>query len=128
MANRDLTINGESEEHKKGNEVSANFSDEEKVVIKLYKDKLNLSSTADVIQYGVGSQTKVSNFSNEILKQVRTRDMGGAEDILLNLRADIKSFDENLNKKPLIPFFDNLKKKVKRMRTEYQSVEKNIHQ
>src|SRR5690606_8060501 len=80
------------------------------------------------IQYGVGSQTKVSNFSNEILKQVRTRDMGGAEDILLNLRADIKSFDENLNKKPLIPFFDNLKKKVKRMRTEYQSVEKNIHQ
>jgi len=81
-----------------------------------------------VIQYGVGSQTKVSNFSNEILKQVRTKDMGGAEDILLNLRSDIKSFDENLNKKPLIPFFDNLKKKVKRMRTEYQSVEKNIHQ
>jgi uncharacterized protein YaaN involved in tellurite resistance len=46
----------------------------------------------------------------------------------LNLRTDIKSFDEKLNKKPLIPFFDNLKKKVQRLRTEYASVEKNIHQ
>src|SRR5690606_2600888 len=117
MANLDLTINGDREEHKKGNEVSANFSDEEKAIIKQYKDKINLSSTTDVIQYGVGSQTKVSNFPNEILRQVRTKDMGGAEDILLNLRSDIKSFDDNLNKKPLIPFFDNLKKKVKRMRT-----------
>src|SRR5690606_9049687 len=115
MANLDLTINGDSEEHKKGNEVSANFSDEEKAIIKQYKDKINLSATTDVLKYGVGSQKKVSNLSNGILKQVRTRDMGGAEDILLNLRADIKSFDENLNKKPLIPFFDNLKKKVKRM-------------
>jgi len=128
MANLDLTIYDDNEENKTGKEVSVNFSDEEKAIIKQHKDKINLQSTTDVIQYGVGSQTKVSNFSNEILKQVRTKDMGGAEDILLNLRSDIKSFDENLNKKPLIPFFDNLKKRVQRMRTEYQSVEKNIHQ
>ena len=128
MANLDLTTYDDNDENKKSQDVAVNFSDEEKAVIKQYKDKINLTSTTDVIQYGVGSQTKVSNFSNEILKQVRTKDMGGAEDILLNLRSDIKSFDENLNKKPLIPFFDNLKKKVKRMRTEYQSVEKNIHQ
>lgn len=128
MANLDLTTYDDNGENKKSTDVSVNFSDEDKAAIRQYKDKINLTSTTDVIQYGVGSQTKVSNFSNEILKQVRTKDMGGAEDILLNLRSDIKSFDENLNKKPLIPFFDNLKKKVKRMRTEYQSVEKNIHQ
>ncbi|WP_149913942.1 toxic anion resistance protein [Sphingobacterium cavernae] len=109
-------------------EIQVNFSEEDKAVIKQYKDKINLQSTTDIIQFGVASQTKVSNFSNEILKQVRTKDMGGAEDILLNLRSDIKSFDENLNKKPLIPFFDTLKKKVQRLRTEYASVEKNIHQ
>ncbi|MCA5005029.1 toxic anion resistance protein [Sphingobacterium bovistauri] len=112
----------------KSQEMQVHFSEEEKAVIKQYKDKINLQSTTDIIQFGVASQTKVSNFSNEILKQVRTKDMGGAEDILLNLRSDIKSFDENLNKKPLIPFFDTLKKKVQRLRTEYASVEKNIHQ
>ncbi|TDS10388.1 toxic anion resistance protein [Sphingobacterium paludis] len=127
MANLDLTITDDGQEDK-SKAMAVNFTPEEKSQIEQYKSKINLTSTTDVIQYGVGSQTKVSNFSNEILKQVRTKDMGGAEDILLNLRSDIKSFDENLNKKPLIPFFDNFKKKLQRMRTEYQSVEKNIHQ
>ncbi|MGO1244197.1 MAG: toxic anion resistance protein [Sphingobacterium sp.] len=127
MANLDLTVSDDNNENK-NKSLDVNFTPEEKNAIQQYKDKINLTSTTDVIQFGVGSQTKVSNFSNEILKQVRTRDMGGAEDILLNLRSDIKSFDEKLNKKPLIPFFDNVKKKVKRMKTEYQSVETNIHQ
>ncbi|MBE8719854.1 toxic anion resistance protein [Sphingobacterium pedocola] len=126
MATIDLTTYDDSAD--KNNEIQVNFTDEEKALIKQYKDKINLNSTTDIIQFGVSSQTKVSNFSNEILKQVRTKDMGGAEDILLNLRSDIKSFDENLKKKPLIPFFDNMKKKIQRMRTEYASVEKNIHQ
>jgi len=127
MSTIDLTTYDDNTPNK-SQEIQVNFSEEEKAVIKQYKDKINLQSTTDIIQFGVASQTKVSNFSNEILKQVRTKDMGGAEDILLNLRSDIKSFDENLNKKPLIPFFDTLKKKVQRMRTEYASVEKNIHQ
>lgn len=109
-------------------DLSVNFSAEERAQIEQYKDKINLNSTTDIIQFGVGSQSQVSNFSNEILKQVRTKDLGGAEDVLINLRGDLKSFDENLNKKPLIPFFDNLKKRIKRIKTEYDSVEKNIHQ
>ena len=126
MANLNLATFDDDNDKNKPAEV--NFTPEEQALIKQYKDKIELTNTTNVIQYGVGSQVKVSNFSNEILKQVRTKDMGGAEDILLNLRSDIKSFDENLNKKPLIPFFDNFKKKIQRMRTEYQSVEKNIHQ
>lgn len=126
MANLELT---EFEDNKDNNkEVSVNYTSEEKAIIQQHKDKIDLTSATNVIQFGVGSQSKVSNFSNEILKQVRTKDMGGAEDILLNLRDDVKTFDANLNKKPLIPFFDTMKKKLQRMRTEYQSVEKNIHQ
>lgn len=125
MANLDLTITGEENQGKK--EVPIEFSEEEKKQIEQYKDNINLNSTTDIIQFGVGSQTNISNFSNEILKQVRAKDLGGAENILLNLRSNIKSFDENINKKPLIPFFYNLKKKIKRLKTEYASVEKNIH-
>jgi len=127
MANLDLTI-PDNQQDGAQKPVPVHFTDEEKAIIRQHKAQINLSSATDVIQYGVGSQTKVSNFSNEILKQVRTKEMGGAEDILLNLRADIKSFDEKVDKKPLLPFFDNIKKKIQRMRTEYQSVEKNIHQ
>ncbi len=126
MGNIDLVnFDQQGDELSKSNE---KFSGEDKAIIQQYKDSINLTSTTDIIQYGVKSQTKVSNFSNEILKHVRAKDMGGAEDVLLNLQGDIKSFDENINKKPLIPFFDTLKKKVTRLRTEYASVEKNIHQ
>lgn len=127
MSTIDLTTY-EGSEKDKSQDLQVNFSAEDQALIKQYKDKINLNSTTDIIQYGVASQTKVSNFSNEILKQVRTKDMGGAEEVLINLRTDIKSFDENLNKKPLIPFFDTVKKKIKRLRTEYASVEQNIHQ
>lgn len=127
MSIMDLTTYDDPNEEK-GQDVQVNFTDEEKALIQQYKEKINLQSTTDIIQYGTASQVKVSNFANEILKQVRTKDMGGAEDILLNLRSNIKSFDEKLNKKPLIPFFDSMKKKIQRLRTEYASVEKNIHQ
>jgi len=110
------------------NKSSEQFSAEDKALIQQYKENINLTSTTDVIQFGVKAQIKVSNFSNEILKQVRTKDMVGAEDVLLNLQSEVKSFDQHINKKPLIPFFDSMKKKVQRMRTEYASVEKNIHQ
>src|SRR5690606_16823257 len=127
MANLDLTNLDDDQNKNKPGEIAVNFTEEEKGLIQQYKDKINLKSTTDIIQFGVGSQSNVSNFSNEILKQVRTKDLGGAEDILLNLRGEIKNFDEKLNKKPLIPFFDNIKKKIGRLRTEYASVEKNIH-
>lgn len=132
MADLDLTkYNGDHEpqnDKPTNMDMSVNFSDEEKAQIAQYKDKIKLTSTMDIIQFGVGSQSKVGSFSNEILRQVRTKDLGGAEDILINLRTDIRSFDENTRKKPLIPFFDSLKKRISRIRTEYASVEKNIHQ
>lgn len=130
MAELDLAqYGGDSEKPKDTSmDMSVNFTDEERTKIAQYKDKINMTSTMDIIQYGVGSQSQVGNFSSEILKQVRTKDMGGAEDILINLRSDIRSFDENTRKKPLIPFFDNLKKRITRIKTEYASVEKNIHQ
>ncbi|MGO1597636.1 MAG: toxic anion resistance protein [Sphingobacterium sp.] len=127
MANLDLTDLNDDQNQDVSKQVQVNFTEEEKVLIQQYKDKINLKSTTDIIQFGVGAQSNVSNFSNEILKQVRAKDLGGAEDILLNLRSEVREFDDRVKKKPFFPFFDNMKKKIGRMRTEYASIEKNIH-
>src|SRR5690606_31387836 len=66
--------------------------------------------------------------SNKSLKLARTDDMGGAEDIELNVPAEIQSFGVNVKQQPLIPLFDTMNQKIVRMRTDYASVEKNIHQ
>lgn len=115
-----------SNENDSNKELSVEFTAEEKKKIEEYKGKINLDSTSDIVQYAVGSQSEVSSFSNEILKKVKTRELSGAENILLDLRSNIKSFDKSTKKKPLIPFFDSLKKKARRLKNEYTSVEKNI--
>lgn len=107
-------------------EISVDFSADDREKIEEYKKKINLDSTSDIIQYAVGSQTDVSNFSNEVLKKIKTRELSGAEDILLDLRSNIKEFDKARDKKPLLPFFNTVKKKLQRMKNEYVSVEKNI--
>src|SRR5690606_36807565 len=109
----DLTTYDDPNEEK-GQDVQVNFTDEEKALIQQYKEKINLQSTTDIIQYGTASQVKVSNFANEILKQVGTKDMRGAGNILLNLRYYVQTFDEKLNKKPLMPFFGSVEKKIQR--------------
>lgn len=109
-------------------DIIVNLTEQDKAKVEEYKKQINLNSTTDIIQYGVSSQNKVSQFSSEILKQVKAKDSGDAEKILLDLRSGLKSFDENINKKPLIPIFSSLKKRIARMRSEYQSVEKNINQ
>lgn len=120
----DQTLVPSDDDSKK--ELSVDFSAEDRKKIEEYKEKINLDSTSDIIQYAVGSQTEVSNFSNEILKKIKTRELSGAENILLDLRSNIKEFDKARDKKPLLPFFNTMKKKIQRMKNEYVSVEKNI--
>ena len=66
MANLDLTHLNDDQEKNKPAEIPVNFTEEEKALIQQYKDKINLKSTTDIIQFGVGTQSNVSNFSNEI--------------------------------------------------------------
>ena len=108
--------------------VKVTFSAEEEKKIQEYKNNINLESTSDIIQYGVDSQEKVNSFSTEVLKQVKGKDLNGAEEILFDLQSQIKNFNQKVGKKPLLPFFNSLQQRIKRMRTQYASVEKSIHQ
>lgn len=124
MALQDLTVNEPSKTPEQTNII---LSADDQKKIDEYKSKINLGATTEIVQYGLSSQNKVSAFADEILKQVKTKDLGSAQDILIDLKTNIKSFDEATNKKSLIPFFDSITKKIKRMKTQYTSVEKNIH-
>lgn len=125
MAFQDLTIldNNTNDENNK-----PVFTPEDQKKIEEYKNQIDFSSTTGIVQYGLPSQNKVSAFSDEILKQVKTQDLGSAQDILLELKGNIKNFDEEANKKSFLPFFDSIAKKIRRLKDQYTSVEKNIHQ
>ncbi|MDM1355771.1 toxic anion resistance protein [Myroides marinus] len=108
-------------------EVSVEFTPQDLQQIESYKKSIDLSNTTQVIQYGASSQLKASTFATEILKQVQTKDLGETSNLLVSLREDVKSFEGIANKKSLFPMFDNIKKKIGRLQTQYSKVETNIN-
>jgi len=102
------------------------FTPDERNKIEKYKAEINLTSANDVIQYGLSSQNKISSFSTTILNQIQTHELGAAQNILIDLRTDIKDFDQSASKKSFLFFFDSINKRIKRLRYRYAKIRDNI--
>jgi uncharacterized protein YaaN involved in tellurite resistance len=105
-----------------------NLSIEEREKVELYKSKIDLSSKSNIIQYGAASQNQMVAFSEEVLRQVRTKDMGAVGDTLAGLVSDLKVFDKAMNQSGIRKYFQRLKKKIIRIKAEYTKIEKNVVQ
>ena len=114
-------------------EKSLNFDDlskEEKAAIEEFNEKLDLTDTTQILQYGVAAQEKISKFSDSILEDVKTRNTGEVGDLLADLVSQIKSFDKDVSgtaKKNLIEkLFTSAKKEFDYIVAKYSKIEKNI--
>lgn len=99
--------------------------DEEKMVDE-FVDKIEISNLNSILEYGVGAQKKVSDFSQSTLNNVKTKDLGEIGDILSNVVHELKNFEENEEKKGILGFFKKSKDKVSQMKIKYENVDKNI--
>ncbi|GHT40511.1 tellurium resistance protein [Bacteroidia bacterium] len=101
---------------------------EEQDKVAIYKSKIDLNSQNGIIQYGVESQTKMVSFSENVLSQLRNKDIGAVGEILSGLVAELKTFDKSINQPGILNFFRSLKKKILHIKAEYSKVEKNVAQ
>ena len=67
---------------------------EEQKMVDDFAAQIDLTNTQMVMQYGAGSQKKIADFSETALSSVRTKDMGEIGDLLTNVVAELKNFDE----------------------------------
>ena len=106
------------------------LSKEEQKAIDEFNDKLDITDTTQVLQFGSAAQDKISEFSDSILEDVKTKNTGEVGDLLSNLVSEIKSFDRDISssqKKGLIEkLFNNAKKEIDRIIAKYSKIEKNI--
>jgi len=130
------TIEGlvsEKEITEKKIEKSLNYdelSKEEKEAIEEFNSKLDINDAAQILQYGVAAQEKISKFSDSILEDVKTKNTGEVGDLLSDLVSQIKSFDKdisNTGKKNFISkLFTSAKKEFDYVVAKYSKIEKNI--
>lgn len=106
-----------------------NLSEEEKKAIEEFNKKINIEDSTQVLQYGAKAQAKISAFSDSVLEDVKTKNVGEVGDLLSNLVGEIKSFSndiEDSNATGLAKIFNNAKKQLTKIVAKYSKVEVNI--
>ena len=122
----------EKEVTEKEIEKSLNYdelSKAEQKAIDEFNKKIDLTDSAQVLQYGVAAQEKISEFSDSILENVKTKNAGEVGDLLADLVSQIKAFDKDVSgsKKGLIgKLFSSAKKEFDYILAKYSKIEKNV--
>ena len=102
------------------------LTEDEKKMIDQFVDKIEISNSNAILQYGVGAQKKISDFSQSALNEVKTKDLGEIGDILSKVVFQLKNFEEGEEKKGVFGFFKKGKDKVTQMKINYENAENNI--
>jgi uncharacterized protein YaaN involved in tellurite resistance len=106
--------------------LSALSEDDRKRVME-FTGKIDITDSAAIGSYGAESQNKIAAFSDNVLKNVRTKDTGEAGRLLTNLVVEIKGFDATTgDKSGFLGIFNGAKKRFERISTTYSKVETNV--
>ena len=101
---------------------------EEQKAIDEFVEKIDVFDSTQVLQFGASSQAKISEFSDSVLEDVKTKNAGTAGDLLAELVSQIKSFDGSIGQEPkgLEKLFTNAKKEFDKIIAKYTKIENNI--
>ncbi len=110
-------------------DASQSLSPAEREKVESFLEKIDITDTAGVLSYGVGSQRKVSEFSERALAGVRNNDLGEIGNDISSLIVTLKDFDPDKQEKsgPLA-IFHKAKNNLEALRTRYTAVEKNVRE
>ena len=103
------------------------LTDEEKRMVDQFVDKIEITNSNSILQYGVGAQKKISDFSETALNNVKTKDLGEIGDMLSSVVYELKNFEDTEEKKGILGFFKKGKNKITEMKIKYDKVEDNIN-
>ena len=110
-------------------DAAQSLSPAEREKVEAFVEKIDITDTAGVLSYGVGSQRKVSEFSERALNGVRNNDLGEIGNDISSLIVTLKDFDPDKQEKsgPLA-IFHKAKNNLEALRTRYTAVEKNVRE
>ena len=101
------------------------LSEEEKRQVDEFAKQIDLHNSTAILQYGVGTQKKMSDFSGSALENVTMKDLGEVGEMLTSVVTQLKSFDEE--DKGFLGIFKKPAQKLETMKTKYAKAETNIN-
>ena len=98
---------------------------QEQKMVADFAAKIDVENTAQILQYGAGTQKKMADFSDAALANVRTQDLGEVGDLIAGVVGELKGFDAE-EEKGLFGFFRKQTNKLEAMKTRYSKAEVNV--
>lgn len=100
---------------------------EEQAMVDSFAEKIDITNSQQVLQYGSACQKKIGDFSEAALAKVSTKDLGEVGDMITNLIGELKSFDANEEQqKGILGFFKKKSNELDNLKTKYNKAETNV--
>ena len=87
---------------------------------------IDITDSGVVLQYGASAQKHVSDFSEDTLQQIRTKDLGAIGDTLTGLVRQLQDFDPGEEKKGIAGFFRRKKNQLATLKANYAKASANV--
>ncbi|MCH4193150.1 MAG: toxic anion resistance protein [Butyrivibrio sp.] len=91
-----------------------------------FAEQINLTDSQAIMNYGVGTQKKMADFSEKAIDNVRTKDMGEVGGMLTSLVTQLKDFDVDEENKGIMSIFRKGNNRVNALKAKYSKVETNV--
>ena len=120
-------VKPETVEEKRDEEPQIKLSPEEEKMVDEFASKIDISNSQAILSYGVGSQKKIADFSENALERVRTKDLGEIGNMLAGVVGEIRSLENEGDEKGLFGFFKKTGNRLANMKARYDKVETNVN-
>ena len=117
------------EDEKKDNRnlaMEAQLSEEELKQVDEFSKQIDISNSTGIMNYGVGTQKKLADFSEKAIDNVKTKDMGEVGDMITDLVTQLKNFDVEEEEKGFKALFKKSANKIEALKAKYSKVETNV--
>ena len=98
---------------------------EEQQLVNDFAAKIDVENTAQILQYGAGTQKKMADFSDAALAGVRNQDLDEVGDLIVNVVGELKGFDAE-EEKGFLGFFKKQANKLEVMKARYDKAEVSV--
>jgi uncharacterized protein YaaN involved in tellurite resistance len=91
------------------------------------KNEINLTDTNSIVSYGAGAQRKSSEFIDQILSAIQTKELNETGEILTNLMGELQGFDASTAPKGFLSkLFSSAGSRITKVQASYTEVDRNI--
>ena len=104
----------------------SSLTEAERQMVRDFAEKIDITNSTVVLQYGSAAQKKLSDFSESALGNVRTKDLGEVGGAISSLVGELKGFDVDEEEKGIMGFFKRGANKVNTLKARYDKVETNV--